>query len=102
LLARGAGQVAVKRGADGAIACRAGSFVSAPARNVPVADLAGAGHAFVAGYLSAHLDGAGIAESLDRATTTAAFAIARNGDWEGLPTRAELSLLDLPEGTTVR
>jgi 2-dehydro-3-deoxygluconokinase len=56
----------------------------------------------VAGYLSAHLDGAGIAESLDRATTTAAFAIARNGDWEGLPTRAELSLLDLPEGTTVR
>jgi hypothetical protein len=23
------------------------------------------------------------------------------GDWEGLPTRAELVLLDLPEGTTV-
>jgi 2-dehydro-3-deoxygluconokinase len=102
MLARGAGQVVVKRGADGATAYRAGSSVSVPARNVPVADLVGAGDAFVAGYLSAHLDGAGIADSLSRATTTAAFAIARNGDWEGLPTRAELSLLDLPEGTTVR
>ena len=102
MLARGAGQVVVKRGADGATVYRAGSSVSAPARNVPVADLVGAGDAFVAGYLSAYLDGAGTADSLDRATTTAAFAIARNGDWEGLPTRAELSLLDLPEGTTVR
>jgi 2-dehydro-3-deoxygluconokinase len=102
MLARGAGQVVVKRGADGATAYAAGVTVSAPARQVAVADVVGAGDAFVAGYLSAHLDGAGIRDCLDRATVTAAFAIARSGDWEGLPTRAELALLDLPEGTTVR
>jgi 2-dehydro-3-deoxygluconokinase len=102
MLARGAGQVVVKRGADGATAYADGATVSVPARQVTVADVVGAGDAFVAGYLSAHLDGAGTRDCLDRATVTAAFAIARSGDWEGLPTRAELALLDLPEGTTVR
>jgi 2-dehydro-3-deoxygluconokinase len=102
LLARGAGQAVVKRGADGATAYADGATVSVPARQVTVADVVGAGDAFVAGYLSAHLDGAGTRDCLDRATVTAAFAIARSGDWEGLPTRAELALLDLPEGTTVR
>jgi 2-dehydro-3-deoxygluconokinase len=61
-----------------------------------------AGDAFVAGYLSALLDGADLATRLDRGRTTAAFAIARRGDWEGLPTRAEMNLLNLPTGTTVR
>ena len=102
MLARGAGQVVVKRGADGATAYAAGATVSVPARQVTVADVVGAGDAFVAGYLSARLDGAGTRDCLVRATVTAAFAIARSGDWEGLPTRAELALLDLPEGTTVR
>jgi 2-dehydro-3-deoxygluconokinase len=102
MLARGVGQVVVKRGADGATAYADGATVSVPARPVTVADVVGAGDAFVAGYLSARLDGAAAADCLDRATVTAAFAIARNGDWEGLPTRAELALLDLPEGTTVR
>jgi 2-dehydro-3-deoxygluconokinase len=102
LLARGARQVVVKRGADGATAYVAGVSVSAPARQVVVADVVGAGDAFVAGYLSAYLDSAELEACLGRAVITAAFAIARNGDWEGLPTRAELSLLDLPNGTTVR
>jgi 2-dehydro-3-deoxygluconokinase len=102
MLARGAGQVVVKRGADGATAYAAGVTVSVPARQVRVADVVGAGDAFVAGYLSGHLDGAGTGDCLGRAAITAAFAIARSGDWEGLPTRAELALLDLPEGTTVR
>jgi 2-dehydro-3-deoxygluconokinase len=102
MLAHGAGQVVVKRGADGATAYAAGVTVSVPARPVTVVDVVGAGDAFVAGYLSAHLDGAETRDCLNRATVTAAFAIARSGDWEGLPTRAELALLDLPEGTTVR
>jgi 2-dehydro-3-deoxygluconokinase len=101
-LARGAGQVVVKRGADGATCYYAHGRSDVPARPVPVADVVGAGDAFVAGYLSAHLDGAGIGDCLGRATATAAFAVARSGDWEGLPTRAELALLDLPGGTTVR
>jgi 2-dehydro-3-deoxygluconokinase len=102
MLARGVGQVVVKRGADGATAYAAGVTASAPARPVTVADVLGAGDAFVAGYLSAYLDGAGIEDRLGRATATAAFAVARAGDWEGLPSRAELALLDLPGGTTVR
>jgi 2-dehydro-3-deoxygluconokinase len=102
MLARGAGQVVVKRGADGATAYAAGVTVSVPARPVTVVDVVGAGDAFVAGYLSAHLDGAETRDCLNRAAVTAAFAIARSGDWEGLPARAELALLDLPEGTTVR
>ncbi|HVT69051.1 MAG TPA: sugar kinase, partial [Trebonia sp.] len=102
ILARGAGQVVVKRGADGATAHAAGASFSAQAKPVPVVDVVGAGDAFVAGYLSAYLDGETIEQCLERATVTAAFGISRRGDWEGLPTRAELSLLDLPEGTTVR
>jgi 2-dehydro-3-deoxygluconokinase len=102
MLARGAGHVVVKRGADGATAYAPGLSVSVPARQAVVVDVVGAGDAFVAGYLSAYLDRTGLEACLGRAVTTAAFAIARNGDWEGLPTRAELSLLDLPDGTTVR
>jgi 2-dehydro-3-deoxygluconokinase len=44
----------------------------------------------VAGYLSALLDGLAPAHRLARATAVAATAIATTGDWEGLPTRAEL------------
>ena len=102
LLAEGATQVVVKQGADGATAYTADGVVSHPARPVPVADVVGAGDAFVAGYLSATLDGLAVPACLDRAAVTAAFAVARSGDWEGLPTRAELSLLDLAAGTTVR
>jgi 2-dehydro-3-deoxygluconokinase len=31
-----------------------------------------------------------------------AFAVARVGDWEALPTRDELGLLNAPAGTTLR
>jgi 2-dehydro-3-deoxygluconokinase len=34
--------------------------------------------------------------------TTGAFAVATRGDWEGLPTRTDLGLLDAVPGTTVR
>ncbi|WP_326681534.1 hypothetical protein [Streptomyces sp. NBC_01237] len=37
-----------------------------------------------------------------RATATGAFAVTTRGDWEGLPTRADLALLDSPPGTTLR
>ena len=102
LLARGVGQVVIKRGAEGASAYTSDSSFSVPTKPIPVVDVVGAGDAFVAGYISALLDDADLPTRLDRGSTTAAFAIARHGDWEGLPTRAELSLLDLPTGTTVR
>ncbi|WP_328947469.1 sugar kinase [Streptomyces sp. NBC_00184] len=103
LFGAGIGEVVVKRGADGADLHLAGAAPAhAAARGVPVADTVGAGDAFCAGYLSGMLDTLGPAARLHRATTTAAFAVASNGDWEGLPHRDELALLDAPPGSAVR
>jgi len=41
-------------------------------------------------------------DRLHRATATAAFAVTTRGNWEGLPTRRDLALLDQPAGTTLR
>ncbi|WP_345537777.1 sugar kinase [Phytohabitans rumicis] len=102
LFAAGVREVVVKRGAAGASAYTVTEAVERPARSVPVVDTVGAGDAFVAGYLSGLLDGVDLAARLDRAVTTGAFAVAARGDWEGLPTRTELGLLDAVPGTTVR
>ena len=102
LLQSGVAAVVLKRGADGAAAHTANGVAKAAARIVPVVDVIGAGDAFAAGYLSAYLDGRQVAACLDRANVVAAFAVAQRGDWEGLPTRAELHLLDAPPGTTLR
>ncbi|MFM9587897.1 sugar kinase [Streptomyces scabiei] len=102
VLAAGVTEVVVKRGARGATGFTAEGSADRAARQVDAVDLVGAGDAFVAGYLSGLLDGAGIEARLHRAVTTAAFAVATRGDWEGLPTRDELGLLDRPDGTTVR
>jgi 2-dehydro-3-deoxygluconokinase len=102
LLDAGAAEVVVKRGAAGATVYTPEGKVSTPARAVPAVDVIGAGDAFVAGYLSGWLDGADVSERLHRATTTAAFVVASPGDWEGLPTRAELPLLDGPRSRIVR
>ncbi|MFE9562334.1 sugar kinase [Streptomyces sp. NPDC006487] len=103
LLALGVGEVVVKLGAAGATAYTDdGRTVHAPARPVRAVDTVGAGDSFVAGYLSAFLDGSATEARLDRAVTTGAFAVASAGDWEGAPTRAELGLLSAPAGTVVR
>lgn len=102
LLAAGVTEVVVKRGARGATVFTDDAATRRDARQVDAVDLVGAGDAFVAGYLSGLLDGADVPARLHRAVTTAAFAVATLGDWEGLPTRAELGLLDAPDGTTVR
>jgi 2-dehydro-3-deoxygluconokinase len=102
LLAAGVAEVVVKRGSDGASAYTAEQTAHRPARPVRVADVVGAGDAFVAGYLSGLLDGLDLTGRLDRATATGAFAVASSGDWEGLPTRRELALLDSLPGSTLR
>lgn len=102
LVAAGITEVVVKRGARGATVFSADGATHRAARQVDAVDLVGAGDAFVAGYLSGLLDGANVLERLHRAVTTAAFAVATRGDWEGLPTREELGLFDEPDGTTVR
>lgn len=102
LLAIGVHEVVVKHGADGATVHLHDGSHHAPARRVTVVDTIGAGDAFVAGYLSGLLDRVGLIERLHRATTLGAFAVASHGDWEGLPTRAELPLLDTLPGETLR
>ncbi|GAA1904762.1 sugar kinase [Streptomyces durmitorensis] len=102
LRAQGVREVVVKLGADGATAYTGDGELYAPARPVRAVDAVGAGDAFVAGYLSALLDGDDVARRLDRAVTTGAFAVASHGDWEGAPTRAELGLLGAGPGTVVR
>lgn len=99
LLGRGAQAVVVKRGAQGATAYTPDGVTSVPARAVRVVDVIGAGDAFVAGYLSGVLDRLDEAGRLGRGAAVSAFAIGAAGDWEGLPTRRELELLDGREET---
>ncbi|MFD1936339.1 MULTISPECIES: sugar kinase [Nonomuraea] len=83
-------QVVVTRGAKGASVRSGGVRYDAPALSVPVVDTMGAGEAFVAGYLSAVLEGLTAQERLARGTMLGAAAVTSASDWQGLPTRAEL------------
>jgi len=103
LLGRGVREVLVKRGAAGAGAHTAAGRWDEPAVPVTSIDTVGAGDAFTAGYLSALLDGEDVAGRLQRGALAGAFAVSTAGDWEGLPSRAELALLGTtPSGTTQR
>ncbi|MFF5897928.1 sugar kinase [Streptomyces argenteolus] len=103
LLAAGVREVVVKRGGEGAVLHGGdGSRHTLPALQVPVRDTVGAGDAFCAGYLSGLLDGLSPAGRLERANTLGAFAVASDGDWEGLPRRDELALLAAAPGSTIR
>lgn len=102
LLQAGAGEVVVKLGAGGAARYGPDGDRHAPALAVPVVDSVGAGDAFTAGYLSAGLDGGDAAARLRRGNLLGACAVATRGDWEGLPTRADLALLDRGPGTVIR
>ena len=86
----GAGHAVVKRGDLGYVAWIGGQAHSAAAHSVQVADPVGAGDGFVAGYLAAWLDGASPDAALRTANLVGACVVAVSGDWEGLPTRAEL------------
>lgn len=102
LLAAGVREVVTKQGADGASVSTSDGEWTAPAHRVRVVDSVGAGDAFTSGYLSAMLDGLGIPERLARGNACGAFAVATSGDWEGLPTRAELDLLAAADGAALR
>ncbi|MGO3506919.1 MAG: sugar kinase [Brachybacterium tyrofermentans] len=86
-------QVIVKLGADGGAALADGAILEAPGHRVDVVDTVGAGDAFVAGYLSAQLDGLDVAARLARANACGALACTTPGDWEGAPRRSDLEAL---------
>lgn len=86
-------QVVVKLGADGGAALAEGTIHEAPGHRVDVVDTVGAGDAFVAGYLSAQLEGLDVPSRLARANACGALACTTPGDWEGAPRLADLAAL---------
>jgi 2-dehydro-3-deoxygluconokinase len=97
LAAAGPSEVILKLGAAGAHAVIGGDELTSPALAVSAVDPVGAGDAFVAGYLSGWLDGVPPAERLRRGNVCGAFSVSVAGDWEGLPRRGELGMLDSAE-----
>lgn len=91
-LERGASQVVVKLGPEGAYAASkdGGSLVPGlPVRNV--VDTVGAGDGFAVGVISALLDGLPLHEAAARGNAIGARVVQFRGDCEGLPTRAQLA-----------
>lgn len=93
-------QVVIKLGAAGCVALVDGVEYHQPAIQVDVVDTVGAGDAFVAGYLAEWLRHESVPQRLLTAVRTGAFACLVPGDWEGMPYRSELSLLDATEPVT--
>lgn len=82
--------IAVKLGADGALACRAeGPLIQVPAMRVEAVDTTGAGDSFNAGFLRAWLDGADLPESLRWGAVCGAISTQRLGGIDGQPTLME-------------
>ncbi|WP_405652522.1 sugar kinase [Streptomyces sp. NBC_00019] len=84
----------IKLGEEGAYALLDGQPYRQPAVPVRVHDTVGAGDAFAAGYLAELLAGEPPERRLRTAALLGAFAVSTAGDWEGLPRRSELGLLD--------
>lgn len=95
-------EVVITDGARGATVRCAGQDTTLPANPVVAVDVVGAGDAFVAGYLSARLDGLSPPGRLRRGTDVAGIAVGSHGDWEGLPTREELVVLTAAHDGTLR
>lgn len=90
LFARGVQQVALKRGAEGATLHLPGRRIDRAADPATEVDPIGAGDAFTAGLIAALAEGLDAEQQLARAVAMGAWAVSTAGDWEGLPTRAQL------------
>ncbi len=90
-------QVLIKLGADGCLARIDGSTHELPAPRVTVLDTVGAGDAFAAGYLAELIGAAAPAQRLATAVAAGAWAVTVSGDWEGMPDRRALELVEQSE-----
>lgn len=93
----GAPQAVIKLGADGCVAIVDGKPHTQQAVPIRAVDTVGAGDAFVAGYIAELLNDRNVPQRLLTAVRTGAFACLVPGDWEGMPRRVELDLLDSTE-----
>ncbi len=87
----GPGEVVLKLGARGCAAVVDGERLTSPGFPARQVDPIGAGDAFAAGYLAATLQGLGPADRLRTANAMGAFCVQNLGDYEGLPSRRELT-----------
>jgi 2-dehydro-3-deoxygluconokinase len=87
----GPAEVVVKLGARGCAAAIDGERLTAPGFPARQLDPIGAGDAFAAGYLAATLWGREPLERLRTANAMGAFCVQNLGDYEGLPSRRELT-----------
>ena len=94
LTALGPRHAVVKLGPLGAVAVADNAQLTQAAVPVNAVDTVGAGDAFVAGYIAEFLAGESLEQRLRTAVRTGAFACQVPGDWEGMPRRAELGLLE--------
>ncbi|MET0451227.1 MAG: sugar kinase [Mycobacterium sp.] len=86
-------EVVVKLGERGAYALDAdGATAREDGLPVTVIDVIGAGDSFAAGYLAAWSENRPLTERLRWANACAACTVGTRGDWEGLPSRAELPM----------
>ncbi len=83
--------VVVKLGARGCAGVVEGERLTAPGFPVRQLDPIGAGDAFAAGLLAATLWGQEPVDRLGTANAMGAFCVQNLGDYEGLPSRAELT-----------
>jgi 2-dehydro-3-deoxygluconokinase len=102
LAALGPRHAILKRGAEGAQAIIDGDVRIAPVYRVTEIDPVGAGDAFTAGYLAEWVSEASPEVMLTTAAQCGAFAVTVDGDWEGLPTRDDLTLLTAMGGDVHR
>ncbi|MFN3525326.1 MAG: carbohydrate kinase family protein, partial [Paracoccus sp. (in: a-proteobacteria)] len=90
LTARGIGEIALKRGADGATVFAGGGTTHHPGFQVEERDPTGAGDCFGGAYVTARRLGLPIAAALRLACAAGARNVTVMGPMEGAGTRAEL------------
>lgn len=98
----GCATTVLKQGPSGATVFVGDTVVAASGFLIDAIDTVGAGDAFVAGYLSALLEGLDIAAALHRANACGAMACLTPGDWEAAPTRRDLARFLDGDGDPVR
>jgi 2-dehydro-3-deoxygluconokinase len=102
IAALGCDRVLIKLGERGAVASIRGESVCVDPVAVRAVDPVGAGDAFVAGYLAELLAGCDDGVCLQTAAACGAFAVTVSGDWEGMPFRDDLTMLQRESGTVLR
>lgn len=83
------GIVAVKRGADGAVAVRGRRYASSPTLSIDSVDSTGAGDTFDAGMISALLDGVPLEDALRFAVACGSLSVRAVGGTTAQPTKDE-------------